>query len=212
MATISITRALSELNTLNSRYEKSLKALNLVAVKQGSKLRSPNSSYKEEDFIENAKAGLQSTIALYDRIIMLKTAIDKSNSVTTIKIGKKEMTIQEALVYKKYIELKNDQLKTLQKLAKAARLDYENAEQENQNTIEKMISANIGKDNTDSQKTSARKEAEDYIEKTKSVSLVDPCEIDKLIKVLDEEITEFETNIDYALSESNSTTTITIPD
>ena len=78
--------------------------------------------------------------------------------------------------------------------------------------IEKMISSTVGRDGTDSQKATARKEAEDYIEKTKAVALVDPCEIDKLVKALDEEITEFETNIDYALSESNSTTKISLED
>jgi hypothetical protein len=214
MATIemTITRALSELKTLQSRYVKSINGLNLVAVKQGSKLRGPNASYKENDFVNNAIEGLQSSDALYARIIAIKSAIDKSNSTTTIKIGSREMTIQEALVYKKFVDLKKAKLQTLQRLAKSARADFEMAINENQSAIEKMISSTVGRDGTDSQKATARKEAEDYIEKTKAVALVDPCEIDKLVKALDEEITEFETNIDYALSESNSTTKISLED
>ena len=214
MATIemTITRALSELKTLQSRYVKSINGLNLVAVKQGSKLRGPNASYKENDFVNNAIEGLQSSDALYARIIAIKSAIDKSNSTTTIKIGSREMTIQEALVYKKFVDLKKAKLQTLQRLAKSARADFEMALNENQSAIEKMISSTVGRDGTDSQKATARKEAEDYIEKTKAVALVDHCEIDKLVKALDEEITEFETNIDYALSESNSTTKISLED
>jgi hypothetical protein len=209
---MSVTRALAELKTLDVRFSKSVDELNLVAVKQGNKLRSPNSSYKEEDFVKNAKGGLQSAMALYDRIITIKTAIDQSNSVTKIKIGNKEMTIQEALVLKKYINLRNSLVMKLQRIAQKARDSYEVAESENQNTIEKMISSQLGKDSTDAQKASARKEAEDYIEKTKCVSLVDPCGIDALIKNLGDDITEFTTNIDYALSESNSTTFIEIAD
>ena len=73
MATIemTITRALSELKTLQSRYVKSINGLNLVAVKQGSKLRGPNASYKENDFVNNAIEGLQSSDALYARIIAI---------------------------------------------------------------------------------------------------------------------------------------------
>jgi 6-phosphofructokinase len=212
MAEITITRALSELKTLQSRYERSLRDLDLVAVKQGSKLRNPRTHMKEEDFKEKAISGLQSSDALYNRIIEIKTAIDKSNSITKIKIGNKEMTIQEALVYKKYIELKRSKLSRLQRLAAAAREDFAQAITENNKAVELMISGSVGKETTDAQKQASRKDAEDYIEKAKKVDLVDPCEVDKLVKALDYEITEFETNIDYALSESNSTTHIVLTD
>ena len=42
--------------------------------------------------------------------------------------------------------------------------------------------------------------------------MIDPCAIDGLIKDLEDNISEFENNVDYALSESNSTTVINIPD
>ena len=113
MAEITVTRALSELKTLKARFEKSLRDLNLVAVNQGSKLRAPFTSYKKEDFEDKARAGLQSSNALYARIIALKTAIDQSNSVTKVKICGQELTIQEVLVQKKYLELKHDLLSEL---------------------------------------------------------------------------------------------------
>ncbi len=212
MAEITVTRALSELKTLKLRFEKSLRDLNVVAVSQGTKLRSPYTSYKKEDFEEKAKSGLQSTNALYGRIIALKAAIDKSNSVTKIKICNQEMTIQEALVQKKYIDLKHDLLNTLKSQATKMRQDFDAAAQENTAAIEKMVASTIGRDGSDQQKANARKEAEEYINKTREVNPVDPCGIDTLIKELEEAISEFENNVDYALSESNSTTTITIPD
>ena len=82
---------------------------------------------------------------------------------------------------------------------------------DNQATIERMISSQLGREGvSEAQKATARKDAEEYIEKSKAVELIDPCKIDSLIKGLDSEITEFENNIDYALSESNSTTKIDI--
>lgn len=208
---ITITRALSELKTLQNRYEKSLEVLNIVAVKQGTKLCSPNSSCKVEDFIENAAASLQSVEDIFARIIKIKTAIDKSNSVTKITVGQKEMTIQEALVLKKYLDLRKGEYRKLQVLSRTAKNTFEEALRDNQATIERMISSQLGREGvSEAQKATARKDAEEYIEKSKAVELIDPCKIDSLIKGLDSEITEFENNIDYALSESNSTTKIDI--
>lgn len=208
---ITITRALSELKTLQSRYEKGLEGLNIVAVKQGTKLCSPNSSCKVEDFIENAAASLQSVEDIFARIIKIKTAIDKSNSVTKITVGQKEMTIQEALVLKKYLDLRKGEYRKLQVLSRTAKNTFEEALRDNQATIERMISSQLGREGvSEAQKATARKDAEEYIEKSKAVELIDPCKIDSLIKGLDSEITEFENNIDYALSESNSTTKIDI--
>lgn len=212
MAEITVTRALSELKTLKARFEKSLRDLNLVAVNQGQKLRAPFTSYKKEDFEDKARAGLQSSNALYNRIIALKTAIDQSNSVTKVKICGQELTIQEVLVQKKYLELKHDQLNEFKSQATRMRQDYDSAVQENNSAIEKMVASTIGRDGSEQQKTAARKEAEEYINRTREVSVIDPCAIDGLIKDLEDNISEFENNVDYALSESNSTTVINIPD
>ena len=162
MVEISITRALTELKTLKNRYEKSIRELDLMAVKQGNKLRSPRAYMKEEDFVKKAESGLQSSHDLYRRIIDIKTAIDKSNFTTVIKVGKLgEMTVQEALVYKKYIDLKKLELSKLRKLSVNEKSDYEEAIKENQLSAEKMVASTIGKEGTDQQKAAARKEAED---------------------------------------------------
>jgi hypothetical protein len=53
-------------------------------------------------------------------------------------------------------------------------------------------------------------DALDFVEKAYAVSLIDPIKIDEEIKKLDDEITNFTNNIDFVLSESNSTTYIEI--
>lgn len=209
---ITITRALAEIKTLMSRYEKAVRELDLIAVKQGAKLRGENSHYREEDFKERALSLNNRAVSLYNRLMDIKTAIDKSNSTTQITLGGETMTVQEALVKKKYISLREDYLEKLKKLSVIARRDYSEAERENQLSIEKLISGTISKDMPDNQKEAARKDAEAYVEKTKSLSMVDPCEVNSLIEKTDEDITQFKTNIDYVLSESNSTTYVEIPD
>ena len=49
-----ITRALAELTTLKDKHQKEVNKMNLIAVKQGAKIRKPNSSYSEKSFIEQA--------------------------------------------------------------------------------------------------------------------------------------------------------------
>lgn len=207
-----ITRALSELKTLKDRYVKELSKLNLVAVKHGSKLRAPNSSYKEEDFCDQAKAMYQSICDLERRIQEMKNKIDISNFTTKITIGEKEMTVQEAINLKNHIiGLKEDRLMYLKSLSTQAHNSFDRALDENKAKVERMTS-----DKNSSSSTVKSGEIEEdavkYVEKLYAVELVDPLKIDDEIKSLEKEITDFKTNIDYVLSESNSVTFIEIPD
>ena len=63
-----ITRALAELKLLKDRYTKEVCNLNVVAVKHGSNLRSPDSQYTEEAFEKQAKSTYQSVCDLEKRI------------------------------------------------------------------------------------------------------------------------------------------------
>ena len=60
--------------------------------------------------------------------------------------------------------------------------------------------------------TELEKKAVEQIEGLYGVKFVDPLSLETIIKQLESEIEEFESNVDYALSESNSQTFIEIPD
>lgn len=206
-----ITRALSELKTLKDRYVKELSKLNLVAVKHGSKLRAPNSSYKEEDFCDQAKAMYQSVCDLEKRIQEMKNKIDISNFTTKITIGEKEMTVQEAINLKNYvIGLKEDRLMYLKSLSTQAHNAFDRALDENKAKVERMTDRSGS--TTTVKSGEAEEDAVKYVEKLYAVELIDPIKIDDQIKDLEKEITDFKTNIDYVLSESNSVTFIEIDD
>jgi hypothetical protein len=205
-----ITRALSELKSLKDRYAKEISRMNLIAVKHGAKLRQPNSSYKEEDFCEEAKAVYQSVCDLEKRIEEIKNKIDFSNFTTKVTVGDKEMTVQEALNIKNnVISLKESRLSYMKSLRTQAQNSFDRALDENKARIEKISS---DKSTSTLKAGDVEKDAVDFVEKLYAVELVDPIKLDDQIKALEKEIIDFRGNIDYVLSESNSITTIEVSD
>lgn len=210
---ITITRALSELKTLKKRFEKEIRRIHPIAVKRGGKLRGTYVSFKPEDFKNQAEAEIQSIEALRERILAIKTEIDKSNMITEIEIGGNKYTIVEALVQKSFIEQDKFYLNVLRNAYENAMREYNAAEMENQQKIEKQLEEWI-KANGGTQKPSKEQEEEikNSVETLYNVSLIDPSDLRTKIEKLEKFIEDFEGNVDYALSESNSSTYIEIPD
>lgn len=209
-----ITRALAELKLLKNRYTKEVYNLHLIAIKHGSILRSPYSQYKPEDFEKQAKAEYQSVCDLEKRIEEIKNKIDVSNFTTKVIIGEREMTIQEVLNYKNNVlELKRARLNILMDQKRKSTSEYDRAVSENKTIVEKFVSdknsipAVATKSISDTQG-----EAVNALEKYYAIETVDPININEEIEKLSKEIETFEHNIDFILSESNSVTTIEIPD
>ena len=209
-----ITRALAELKLLKSRYTKEVYNLNLIAIKHGNILRSPYSQYKPEDFEKQAKAEYQSVCDLEKRIEEIKNKIDVSNFTTKVIIGEREMTIQEVLNYKNNVlGLKRSRLNILMDQKRKSTSEYDRAVSENKTIVEKFVSeknsipAVATKSISDTQG-----EAVNALEKYYAIETVDPININEEIEKLSKEIETFEHNIDFVLSESNSVTTIEIPD
>lgn len=209
-----ITRALAELKLLKNRYTKEVYNLNLIAIKHGSILRSPYSQYKPEDFEKQAKAEYQSVCDLEKRIEEIKNKIDVSNFTTKVIIGEREMTIQEVLNYKNNVlGLKRARLNILMDQKRKSTSEYDRAVSENKTIVEKFVSdknsipAVATKSISDTQG-----EAVNALEKYYAIETVDPININEEIEKLSKEIETFEHNIDFILSESNSVTTIEIPD
>lgn len=213
MEKITVTRALSELKTLSKRIDSSITQLkSIVSVKVGDRLAPPNQHITPADFEQAAKSDLQSYTDLLNRYISIKSAIQKSNHTTEVKVGDKTYTVEEALVMKSCIWFKESALVQLKESSTSAKMKFEDCIKKNQDYVDRMM-AESGGSSDEKKKGSmveARKDAEDYVEKRRKVEMVDPCEVDKLIKSLSSEIETFKCNIDYALSEVNSNTYIYI--
>lgn len=201
----SITRALAELKVLEKRFYSGIDDLHLVAVKHGLILRRPYSSIKLDDFKTKAEAGDQSVRAIEERIALIKKKIAEVNSKTMVKIGSREMTIQDALIEKStIIPLKEARLAKYKRLLTDARNQFDAAGMENEEKIQRNIQ--------DRKDVITEIQAREEIESTRKVEMVDPLNLAEKIKELEDEITDFKGNVDFALSEKNSTTYIQIED
>jgi hypothetical protein len=203
-----ITRALAEQTMLKDKHQKEVMKLNLIAVKQGAKIRKPNSSYDEKSFTDQAKQTYQSVLDIERRILEIKNKIDMSNFTTKIKIGETEMTVQEALNMKRLIDLKKTRLMYLKNMKQKAQSDFDAGIEENRRRIEKMSQDQIS--GGAAKAGDAEKEIVESVEKIYKIEFIDPVSLTEEIENLEKEITEFDNNIDYVLSESNSTTYIEV--
>lgn len=207
---ISITRALSELKVLQKRFDKEVSQLDVISVQHGLTLMK-NSSVKPEDFSEKAKAQLQSVEDLQKRIHLIKTKIQQSNAITVVKIGTQEMTVLEAIIKKSLIENQKDLLARLKKQLILANDNFEAATVSNENKIAKQLE-DATKNSTVKLDLEVEKQIKASVESLYPIKMIDPCKLSDKIKALEDEIEEFEANVDFALSESNALTQIEVGD
>lgn len=207
---ISITRALSELKVLQKRFDKEVSQLDVISVQHGLTLMK-NSSVKPEDFSEKAKAQLQSVEDLQKRIHLIKTKIQQSNAITVVKIGTQEMTVLEAIIKKSLIENQKDLLAKLKKQLILANDNFEAATVSNENKIAKQLE-DATKNSTVKLDLEVEKQIKASVESLYPIKMIDPCKLSDKIKALEDEIEEFEANVDFALSESNALTQIEVGD
>ncbi len=161
-----------------------------------------------QEFQTESKANIVSVEDLIIRYRVMKNAVLKSNAKTKVKIGNKTYTVTEAIELKNSIEfdknlkakLSNDYSMILDKIEKN-RVKLED-------DIEKMLQNNLGNDRK-AQKETYANIAEPFIEANR-LTLVQGFDVEKVIEKLNTSIEEFESEVDFTLSESNSQTYIEI--
>lgn len=209
MEKLSITRALTELKTLNARIDRKIDELiplDLTTPKFQGKALKTNKTV--EQFNKDTKADYESLNDLIKRRTALKAAITLSNAITKVKILSKEMTVAECIEYKALLPYKTKLLSRLKTNRSVINKEMEQARLGLEQSLQNMLQQSAGKDrkaNPDEYDAIAKP----FIEHNKT-ELVDPLKIDEEIKKLDEEITKFTQDIDIVLSESNSKTEIEI--
>ncbi len=206
---ITITRALSELKLLNSRIERTINETTFVAANKKS-AKKVNNVFTKEEFIENSKSGYQSVLDLIERRKKIKSAIVDSNAKTTVTIGDKTMSVAEAIERKDSIQYDKMLLDAMVK-----QYNYSVATVNRQNEVvqqkcDDLLTTMLGSEN----KTKANKDeiasiTNPYLEQNEW-EVIDPLSLDKKINTLKTEIEQFESDVDFVLSESNCITKINI--
>ena len=204
MTTISVTRALAQVKQLGDRIARGTSAAFITTV-VGDKHASGKPVAEVE---QTLRSNLQSVKDLIAERAKLKAAIVRSNAITMVKIAGKEMTVAEAIERKASIFLDQQLLSTLRQQQGHTATLVERTNVSVQQKLDQLIQTAVGKD---------RKASEDEIEaitdpykKQNEAKAIDPNDLTAVIDAMSKEIDEFLLEVDFALSEVNATTQITV--
>lgn len=202
---MSIHQALAELKLYDNKIWNGLKKDFVTYTKKGN---DKIGSYTIQEYSDLLKGNLDSVRALMENKKVVKSAIVLSNANTKITIGDKEYTVAEAIERKSMMEMERKLLSELKAQYVNAMHNIETRNESLKNNLESYLKSVIGeKDKSDPEVVSKfEKQFYDHNE----YYLVDPCKINDVINELEKEIDEFESEVDYKLSESNTITKITV--
>lgn len=222
---MSLTRILAELKTLDKRIqEKAAGGLMFIACQRGTGdnaqlLISANngtnnviavSSPTPATVEQTIRTDYQALVSLIDRQVKLKSALIAANAVTKVVVGGKTMTIAEAIERKRFIAYRKTIVRSMkeQHVGLSAFIDRENT---NMNTrIDQTLAQAKANDKDISQSEQDTLTAS--IKTRQVIKSIDPLNLAEVIKSMEQEISDFETNVDFALSEVNALTKVAIPD
>jgi hypothetical protein len=203
---MSVTQALAELKLLDKRIRK------VVAPKAGydepetpelcwTAVKTKATPVDVEQLTRDAHAEYQSFMALVERRDRIKKAVVMSNAATRVTVGSWEGTMAEAIEHKSSIGYKKMLLSAMKKELSATREKLKAAEKEVQERLDRLLQSEIGKDVRTNPET-IQSITTSFRDNNK-VELVDPLGISAKAKALEQEVEEFETNVDWVLSEAN---------
>jgi len=209
MTQISITRGLAELKTLDARIQAAIVGGTFVAVTRGAKNIPLSVAKSAEALGADIQASYDTVESLIKRREAIKRAIIVSNGITKVSIGGVEMTVAEAI--EKKTSIKSLQLFSQTLISQLANANYQ-VQQQNARVdtdIEKRSLALFGSDKT---KVGAEqiKVVSDQVKSESEAKLLDPSGIEAKQKAVQKQYEDFATEVDFALSESNAKTSITL--
>lgn len=205
---MSITRALTELKTINARIEKQVDNTSFIAGVIGKGGIPGFASIKEYE--DRAKSTYQSIQDLIKRRNAIKSAVVISNAQTAVTVSGKQMTVAEAIERKQAINLDKMLLNKLRSSWQYVVREVEKKNEQVQDRLDKQLEALIGKD--------ARLKSDEHegfiktFKEQNEAVVIDPLDIKAEIDKITKNIEEFETEVDFVLSESNTVTFIDIED
>lgn len=210
---MTIHKALAELKVIDSRISKAISDGVYVVANKHSNEKIQGVTIN--DYRERMKASHQKVVDLIARRNAIKRAVVLSNATTKVTIGDKEYTIAEAIELKNHgMEFKQHYVNTMIRQSAVANSEIDrNSGEAIEKKAEQYILSVIQAQPKES-KMSIDSDAMKTLRKTyidnNTYDLIDPLNVNKLVEQYSNEITEFATEIDAALSVSNALTVIEI--
>ena len=210
---MTVHKALAELKVIDSRINKAIIEGNYVVANKHSNEKIQGKTIN--DFKDHMRACHNKVTDLINRRNAIKRAVVLSNAVTKVKVGDQELTVAEAIEMKNHGMLfKSSYVRAMASQNVAAQSELNrNSGEAIEKRAEKYILDVIAAQPKDAKMTvdsdAMKALRKTYIENN-TYDLIDPLNVTKLIEELSNEIEEFNTEIDAALSVSNALTVIEI--
>lgn len=199
---MSVTQALAELKLLRKRLETALEDAKFVT------MVTKKSMVDRGRFETQARASMQSYRDLLNRYYKIKSAIVRSNAVTEVVIAGRTYSMAEAVERKRSAEQERRLLTAMMSQHAATTAEYERHCAAEQTRVDRMLAVELGKDSKTN--IDVVKSLTEAILTENRAEVLDPLNIAALIGETKKSIEEFETNVDWVLSESNGKTIIMV--
>ena len=202
MSSVSVTQALSELKLLRSRIQNAINGSRLIALKKKRDMLDSNK------FAVEARASYQSFTDLLARYNQLKAAIVLSNATTSVTIGDKTYTVADAVERKRTIEFEKTMLAIMKQQFEQVKREHEAHTVSEQARVERLIQSELSKDSKTNVEVITQL-TETFLNQNKA-EVLDPLDLEAKIAETNRQIEEFETKVDWVLSESNGRTVLSL--
>lgn len=203
MIKMNIHKALSTKKLLDKRIEKATN--NLIPV--GYKMKSSATEYRTKEevdkFNKETSSSYKQVTALINNYNKICQAIILSNATTKVEINGKEMTVSDAINRKNNIKYEEDLLRRL-------KYEYSRALEEVKERNDLLESKIDNLREIDKKEKIDKQSTYDLMRKNESWELIDPLDIKKVISDMEDDILNFESEVDFVLSTSNAETVIEV--
>lgn len=207
---MSLTRALTKLKNMQLKVDQEISSALFVGLSKNGKPTNPGFASLEAQ-AARIVGDYQSIEDQLSNIAKLKSAIEKANNDTTVRIVDKTYTINEALFLKKLVGYRQRQVVAMRhQLANASKQvlqSEERATAESQSALNMMFGSEKTRAQT-AESSALQEAAKKTILELHQIVLHNPLDLESKIKSLQQEVDNILQEIDFALSEVNAKTEI----
>ena len=201
---LSLTRLLSEIKTTEERI---MKLPVIVGVAANSTDRVAEENETSEEFKKTSQSRFDSWFALSERLVKLRAARNKANATTMVTVCGKTVTMDEAITMKSLLNLQKQAVEGFKKQIGMVETFITRADNEVKAAVDKAVAQSIASQTLTEEQT---KMFQDMYQTSLGKTAVIGESVKAGLKKLEDHITSFSAEIDYVLSEANSTTKVEV--
>jgi len=211
---ITLTEALAKLKLLDKKiqkklYEIKLENIYLIDIQIGKSPKGKYTGLTSDEIAAQSQSYIDSLNQLIKNKNELKGKLAQANAVTTLSINGKEYTIVEAIERKRGLEQEKEFVSALKNELSNIQNEYQRENEKAKNTVEKLLESRLGSDAKNQSAEETQKLSEGLIELYQA-KIIDPINLQAFIETKEEEINNFETEVDIQLSIVNANTKINV--